>query len=126
MSAISHYNDTPMLYIAIFHGCKNDNFQMKNYHIFLFLLVGTHWNCLTEAIQTSTHILYFRVKIRKNMYTPINPSFTIQKLGVLGSTLQGHVILMKEFKNVSKDSGGSCGKVIKRARFQAVTRIKKE
>ena len=25
-----HYDNTPMQYAAIFHGCKNDNFQMKN------------------------------------------------------------------------------------------------
>ena len=27
-----------MQYLAIFHGCKNDNFQMKIFDIFLFLL----------------------------------------------------------------------------------------
>ena len=31
----SHYENTPMQYIAIFHGCKNDKFQMKNVDIFL-------------------------------------------------------------------------------------------
>ena len=30
-----HYANTPMQYTAIFHGCKNVNFQMKNFHIFL-------------------------------------------------------------------------------------------
>ena len=32
-----HYENTPMQYTAIFHGCKNNNFQMKkvgNYLIF--------------------------------------------------------------------------------------------
>ena len=42
---IKHYANTPMQYTAIFHGCKNVNFQMKNYNIFLFcsktLIVGT-------------------------------------------------------------------------------------
>ena len=33
-----HYANTPMQYTATFHGCKNVNFQMKNYNIFLFLL----------------------------------------------------------------------------------------
>ena len=33
--ALLHYANTPMQYIAIFHGCKNVNFQMKNYNIFL-------------------------------------------------------------------------------------------
>ena len=40
-----HYANTPMQYTAIFHGCKNVNFQMKMFNIFLFLLktliVGT-------------------------------------------------------------------------------------
>ena len=30
-----YYVDTPMQYTAIFHGLKNDNFQMKNCDIFL-------------------------------------------------------------------------------------------
>ena len=30
-----HYENMPMQYTAIFHGCKNVNFQMKNYNIFL-------------------------------------------------------------------------------------------
>ena len=29
-----HYANTPMQYTAIFHGCKNVNFQMKNYNIY--------------------------------------------------------------------------------------------
>ena len=32
-----HYENTPMQYTAIFHGYKNDNFQLKffdNFHIF--------------------------------------------------------------------------------------------
>ena len=30
-----HYANTPMQYTAIFHGCKNVNFQMKNFNTFL-------------------------------------------------------------------------------------------
>ena len=30
-----HYANTPTQYTAIFHGCKNFNFQMKIFHIFL-------------------------------------------------------------------------------------------
>ena len=33
--ASTHYANTPMQYTAIFHGCKNVNFQMKKYSIFL-------------------------------------------------------------------------------------------
>ena len=29
-----HYDNTPMQYTANFHGCKNDNFQMKKNDIF--------------------------------------------------------------------------------------------
>ena len=32
---IFHYENTPMQYTVIFHGRKNDNFQMKNCNIFL-------------------------------------------------------------------------------------------
>ena len=31
-----HYANMSMQYTAIFHGCKNVNFLMKNYNIFLF------------------------------------------------------------------------------------------
>ena len=31
----SHYENMPMQYLAIFHSCKTDNFQMKNVNIFL-------------------------------------------------------------------------------------------
>ena len=33
-----HYANMSMQYTAIFHGCKNDNFQMKILIFFLFLL----------------------------------------------------------------------------------------
>ena len=42
---INGYDNTPVQYTVIFHGCKNDYFQKKNCDIFLFLLktfiVGT-------------------------------------------------------------------------------------
>ena len=31
----SHYQNTPMQYTAIFHGSKNDDFQMKKVENFL-------------------------------------------------------------------------------------------
>ena len=37
----------------------------------------------------------FLAEIRKIMYTPVNPSFTIQKWGLRGSKLFRHVFLMK-------------------------------
>ena len=32
---MSHYENTPIQYTAIFHDCKNDNFQMKICDVFL-------------------------------------------------------------------------------------------
>ena len=43
----------------------------------------------------STHNLCFRAKIRKIMFTPVNPSFTIQKRGLRGSKIYRHVFLME-------------------------------
>ena len=73
-----HYENTPMQYTAIFHSCKNDNFQMKNCDICsYFCSKYRSWvHVRTEAVVTSTPDLCFGAKIRK-MYTPVNPSFTI-------------------------------------------------
>ena len=46
----------------------------------------------------STHDLCFRAKIRK-MNTPVNPSFTILKWGVRGSSLHGLISMMKRALN---------------------------
>ena len=80
----THYTNTPMLYTAIFHGCKNVIFQMKKYNI--FLIFAQNIDCgytleppqyrLIEAVLMSTHNLCFRAKIRKKCI-PLYPSFTI-------------------------------------------------
>ena len=46
------------------------------------IIVDTRKNSLIEAVLTSTHSICFRAKIRKKMYTPVHPSFTIYKSGV--------------------------------------------
>ena len=51
----------------------------------------------------STHNLCFRAKIRK-MYTPVHPSFTVQKWGVRGYSLHGHVFVMR-LEAQSEDTG---------------------
>ena len=55
---------------AIFHRCKNDNFQMKFFYI--FLIFAQNIDCgysleppLSEAVLTSTHNLCFGANIRK-------------------------------------------------------------
>ena len=62
---------------AIFHGCKNDNFQMKKVDNFLIFDQNIDRGYTLEPVLTTTHNLCFRAKIRKNMYTTVNPSFTI-------------------------------------------------
>ena len=42
----------------------------------------------------STHNLCFLSRNKKIMYTPVNPSFTIEKWGLRGSTLYRHVFVM--------------------------------
>ena len=64
-----HYANTPMQYTAIFHGCKNVHFQMKIFNISLSFAqnidCGYTLEPLTEAVQMSTHNLWFGTKIRK-------------------------------------------------------------
>ena len=57
----NHYENMPMHYTAIFHGCKNVHFQMKILNI--FLIFAQNIDC--EAVLTSTHNLCFGAKIRK-------------------------------------------------------------
>ena len=72
-----HYANTPMQYTAIFHGCKNSNFQMKKYNILLIFAKNN------EVVLMSTHNLCFRAKIRKNVY-PCTPQFHYIKVGCKG------------------------------------------
>ena len=65
--SIGHYENMPMQYLAIFHGCKNNNFQMKNCDSFLIFAqnIDCGYTLEPEAVLTSTHNLCFRAKIRK-------------------------------------------------------------
>ena len=38
-----------MLYTAIFHGCKKDNFQMKNCYVFLIFAQNSTFFILVQA-----------------------------------------------------------------------------
>ena len=64
-----NYENTPMQYTAIFHGRKNDNFQLKLFdyvHTFAQNIdCGYTFLRLSDAVLTSTHNLCFRAKIRK-------------------------------------------------------------
>ena len=75
-----------MQYTVNFNGCKNDNIHMK---VFDFVqnidceYILEHSNSLNEAVQTSTHNVYFRAKIKIHVY-PCKPEFYYYKSGVRG------------------------------------------
>ena len=58
----------PMQYTATFHGCKNDNFHMKNCDIFSYFCSKHRSWVHIQVVLTNAHNLCFREKIRKNMY----------------------------------------------------------
>ena len=64
MDSICHYENMPMQYNAIFHGRKNDNFQMKNCDIFLIFAKNIDCGYTLEP-HHNTHNLCFRANIRK-------------------------------------------------------------
>ena len=93
-----HYANMSVQYTAIFHDCKNDNFQMKIFDIFLIFAQNIDCGYTLEPPQRGGSNEYpqsmFWSKNKKNMYTRVNPTFSIQKWGVRGCSLHGHVILM--------------------------------
>ena len=76
-----HYTNMSVQYTAIFHGFKNDNFQMKIFDIFLIFAQNIDCGYTSEPPQQGGSNKYpqsmFWSNIKKNMYTPVNPSFTI-------------------------------------------------
>ena len=76
-----HYENKPMQYTAIFHGLKNDNFQMKNCDIFLIFAQNIDCGYTLESPQRDGSNEYpqsmFWSKNKKNIYTRVNPTFSI-------------------------------------------------
>ena len=70
-----------MQYTAIFHGCKNDNFQMKIFDIFLIFAQNIDCEYTLEPPQRGGSNEYpqsmFWSIDKKNMYTRVNPTFSI-------------------------------------------------
>ena len=59
-----------------FHGCKNDNFQMKTCGIFLIFAQNIDCGHMLEppyfeVVLTSTKNLCFATELRNQMYTPV-------------------------------------------------------
>ena len=69
-----------MQYTAIFHDCKNDNFQMKIFDIFLIFAQNIDCGYTLEPPQRGGSNEYpqsmFWSKNKKNMYTRVNPTFS--------------------------------------------------
>ena len=67
-----HYENTPMQYTAIFHGCTNHNFQLKmfdHFHVQLKMLFY-HFHVFAQNIDCGymlepAHNLCFKAKNRK-------------------------------------------------------------
>ena len=76
-----HYGNMSVQYTAIFHGCKNDNFQMKYFDIFLIFAQNIDCGYTLEPPQRGGSNEYpqsmFWSKTKKNMYTRVNPTFSI-------------------------------------------------
>ena len=76
-----HYANISVQYTAIFHGYKIVNFQMKNYNIFLIFAQNIDCGYTLEPPQRGGSNEYpqsmFWSKNKKNMYTRVNPTFSI-------------------------------------------------
>ena len=92
----------PMQYLAIFHGCKNDNFQMKNCDIFLIFVQNIDCGYTLEP-----------QKLENNEYS-CKPQFYYIKVGCKGYKSHGHVILMisKFVNNFKLQQGVQCKMVL--------------
>ena len=77
---------------------KNENFQIKNSDIPRSSAENIYkWYSLEPPRRGGSNKYpqsMFSAEIRKIMYTPVNPSFTIQKWGLKGSKLYRHVFGM--------------------------------
>ena len=95
-------------YTAIFHGCKNDNFQMKFFNIFLNfcskhrLLV--HVRTAVRRSNEYPQPMFWSKNKKKNVY-PCKPQFYYIKVGC---SLHGLVFVMKSFTGRVLDQNISC------------------
>ena len=76
-----YYENMPMQYKDIFKVVKNENFQWKNFDIFLIFAQNIDCGYTLEPPRRGGSNEYpqsmFWSKNKKNRYTPANPSFTI-------------------------------------------------
>ena len=76
-----HYANMDVQYTAIFHGCKNDNFQINFFDIFLIFTQNIDCGYTLELPQRGGSNEYpqsmFWSKNKKNMYTRVNSTFSL-------------------------------------------------
>ena len=80
----------------IFKVVKIENFQLKNFDI--FLIFAQNIDCGYTLVHEYPRSMFWS-KNKKNRYTPVYPSFAIQKWGLRGYTFHGHVFLVSQFGN---------------------------
>ena len=86
-----HYANMPMEYSSIFHGCKNNNFQMKNCDLFLIFAQNIDYG---YTLETSTHDVY-----------PCKPQFHYIKVGCKGVFITWtclHDVMLWHFMYINK------------------------
>ena len=87
---------------------KTENFQLKNFDIFLIFAQNIDCGYTLEPPRRGGSNEYpqsmFWSKNKKNRYTPAYPSFAIQKWGLRGYTLHGHVFLMQGTNQIVSDN----------------------
>ena len=94
------YENSRMQYKDIFSAEKRENVSGKFFDIFNMFAQNIDCGYMLEppheAVLTSTHNLCFGPKIRKIGIPQHTPSLTIQKCGLRGYPLHGHVFLMTQ------------------------------
>ena len=94
-----HYENMPIQIYRKFHIQKLKMFRQKNsdiLHIFaLYIDCEYSLEPPRRGGSNEYHNLCFWAEIRKIMYTPVNPSFTIKKWGLRGSILYRRVSVME-------------------------------
>ena len=77
----THYENLPMQYTEIFLALKIENFQLKNFDIFLIFAQNIDCGYTLELPRRGGSNEYpqsmFWCKNKKNRYTPVYPSFAI-------------------------------------------------
>ena len=101
-----HYENMPLQINWKFYHQKTENFQIKNSDILPISAQNIDCGYSLEPPRrgdlTSIHNLYFRAKIRKIIYIPLNPGFTIQKWGLRGSKLYRRVFVLNIHDGITR------------------------